>query len=398
MDTEGKGGVGRFLVRYVLPVVILGAAVLGARALVASKPEAARQDPGEQAVTVSTLVPVLTNHVVQVQAMGNVVPARRVELRAQVGGRVVQRHPALEVGGRVLAGEVLVEIEREDYEAALAEAHAALAQAQLNEALESQRQAVATDEWRQSGQENADPAGMAIALREPYVEAARRTAAAAAAAAERAARNLDRTQIKAPFDAVVLNAQVETGSVLAPQLVIALLAATDTFHVEAALPVSSLDWIGPAPGGVFKTPASVKVMIMSDVRDTVLCEGRVVRLLGDMSSAGLMARVLVAVDRPYEQTDGKLLLGSYVQCMIAGRMLENVFSIPRAVVRDDETLWIAGQDDRLEIIKPPLLWKGHEQVLLAEGIDANTRIVSSALPAAVPGMSLKVIDEEEQAR
>ncbi len=393
MSNEGGVAIGSLILRYVLPVVILAAAVSGARALMASKPEAARQAPAEMAAAVNTLVAVRTNHTVHVQAMGSVVPARRVELRAQVGGRVIKRHPALEVGGHLVAGDVLVEIEAEDYEAAVADAQAALAQAKLNEALERQRQAVATDEWRQSGQEAADPAGMAIAMREPYVEAAHRSVVAAEASVERARRNLERTRIKAPFNSVVLATQAETGSVLAPQSMVAVLAATDAFHIEAALPVSALDWIGTVKDGTFDPMPRVRVTAVSNAREVVACEGRVVRLLADMSQAGLMARVLVAVDQPYEQSGGKLLLGAYAQCTIEGKRLDDVYVIPRSVMRDDETLWIAGKDDRLEIITPVLIWQGADQVLLGDGFDDGMRIISSALPAAIPGMRLQIMNK-----
>jgi RND family efflux transporter MFP subunit len=397
MNDEGKAGIVRMILRYVLPVVILAAAISGARALMASKPEAARQVPKEMAAAVRTIGAVRTNHTVHVQAMGNVVPARRVELRAQVGGRVIKRHPSLEVGGHLVAGDVLVEIEAEDYEAAVAEAQAALAQARLNEALELQRQAVATGEWKQSGQKAVDPASMAIAMREPYVEAARRTVAAAEAAVERAMRNLERTRIKAPFSSVVLSTHAETGSVLAPQSMVAVLAASDVFHIEAALPVAALDWIGVLKDGAFEPMPDVTVTAVSDAREVVSCEGRVVRLLGDMSQAGLMARVLVAVDRPYEQTGGKLLLGAYAQCTIAGKRLDDVHVIPRSVIRDDETLWIADADDRLKIIEPVLLWKGADQVILGGEIGDGMRIISSALPTAIPGMRLQVMNKGDQA-
>lgn len=397
MSDEGRAGGWRVIVRYVLPVVILAGAVLGARALVASKPEAARQTPGEMAAAVNTVKGVRINYTVNVLAMGSVVPARRVELRAQVGGRVIKRHPALEVGGHLVAGDVLLEIEPDDYEAAVADAQAALAQAKLNEALERQRQAVASDEWRQSGQEAADPASMAIAMREPYVEAARRSVIAAEAAVERARRNLERTRIKAPFDSVVLTTHAETGSVLAPQSMVAVLAATDVFHVEAALPVASIGWIGTLKNGAFDPMPQVRVTAVSGAREVVSCEGRVVRLLGDMSQTGLMARVLVAVDRPYEQTGGKLLLGAYAQCSIEGKRLDDVFAIARSVLRDEDTLWIAGKDDRLGILSPELIWKGAEQVILGGDIDADMRIVSSALPAAIPGMRLQIMNKGAKA-
>lgn len=396
MSDEGRVGFLGNLGRYVLPVLVLVGAVLGARALIASKKTAPRQQPGEQTTPVRIIHPVLTNHVVVIEAAGHVTPARRVELRAQVAGRVVSRHPSLEVGGRVSAGDLLVSIEPEDYEAAVTDARAALAQAKLNEALERQRQSVAKEEWRRSGQEAIDPVSMSIALREPYVEAARRAVQAAQAGVERAERNLERTRIRAPFDSVVLSPQAEIGAVLAPQSPVAVLAATDTFHIEASVPVSALGWLGPVKSGVFESAPAVQVTMVSGLREAVTCEGRAVRLLGDMSQAGLMARILIAVDHPFAQSDDRLLLGAYVQCRIEGKRLDGVFALPRDVVRDEDTLWIAGVDMRLEIIRPSFLWKGPAFVLLGNDINTDLEVVSSALPAAVKGMHLQTINKGER--
>ncbi len=380
------------LSRYVLPVLVIAGGVVGARVLVAGKAEAARRAPGERAVAVRVVDPVLTNYTVSVTGHGVVVPARKVDLRVQVGGRVSRRHPALELGGRVAAGEVLVEIERDDYVAALAEAQSALGQAQLNESLELQRQLVAADEWRQSGQTPADEMANAIMLRKPHVEAARLASLAAAERVSLAKRNLDRTRVSAPFDAVVLRSHVELGSVLSPQALVAELAGTEVFHVEAALSVESLAWLEGLQDGVFSAPLPVAISLPSAGPQPVRCTGHAIRLAGEVSSTGLMAKLLVAIDAPLTQGMSRLMLGAYVNCDIRGRTLESVFLLPRTALRDDDRIWLVNPDQRLEVLAPVVRWKDREVVLLGSGVAPGTRIIASALPAAVPGMLLNIVE------
>jgi len=390
-NTEGKG-VMSSLSRYVLPVLVIAAGVFGARVLIASKTEAARRNPGERAVAVRVSNPVLTNYTVTVAGHGYVVPARKVDLRVQVGGRVAWRHPALEMGGRMTAGEVLVEIEREDYTAALAEAQSVLGQAQLNEALELQRQLVAADEWRQSGATPADEMANSIMLRKPHVEAARLASLAAVEKVALAKRNLERTQVKVPFDAVVLRSQVELGSVLSPQALVAELAGTEVFHVEVALPVDSLAWLDGLQDGVFSTPLPVLISLPSGGPQEVRCTGHAIRLAGEVSTTGLMAKLLVAIDAPLKQGMSRLMLGAYVNCEIRGRTLRDVLLLPRSSLRDDDRVWLVGPEQRLEVRAPEVRWKDREVVLIGGGIAPESMIISSALPAAIPGMLLNVIE------
>ena len=53
---------------------------------------------------------------VSVTAFGPVVPARRVTIKPEVGGRVVAQHEALVPGGFIAEGEELIRIDPADYQ------------------------------------------------------------------------------------------------------------------------------------------------------------------------------------------------------------------------------------------------------------------------------------------
>jgi len=68
--------------------------------------------------------------------------------------------------------------------------------------------------------------------------------------------------------------------------------------------------------------------------------------------------------------------------------------LPRSAFRDGGKIWIAGRGDRLEIAAPGLVWQGPETVLLSDGLDSETRVITTALPSAIPGMLLQVLKTE----
>ena len=85
---------------------LLGVALLGA-ALGLSihwrriRPVAGRRPAREMAVTVQVLTVRAETARLPVEAHGEVVPARQVDLSAEVSGRIVARHARLEPGGRL---------------------------------------------------------------------------------------------------------------------------------------------------------------------------------------------------------------------------------------------------------------------------------------------------------
>ncbi len=378
--------------RYLLPLFLLLGAFYGSRRLIASRPEAVRQQAQDRVVPVEVVAPFQTNHTIQIEAMGQVVPASRVEVRFQVGGLVVETHEDFEVGGRIPAGTVLAKLERDDYEAALVEAESTYAERSLAEALERQRQAIAKEELRQEGADLAEGPGRDIAMRIPQVEAARRSRAAAAAGVERARRDLDRTAVRLPFDAVVLRKAIDEGSVLGPNAMIGEVAAVNRFHVEAVVPPQSLAWLPELDrDGRFAERPDVDVG-MAKGPDTAWRSGYLSRLVGDMR--GSMARLLIVVENPLDATEAPLLLDSHVKLRIPGKEIRDVWAIPRRAFRDDGSVLLATAENTLAIVEPEVVWKSRDMVYVSDGLTSDDRVITTTLAAAVPDMAIEVVDDD----
>ena len=124
-------------------------------------------------------------------------------------------------------------------------------------------------------------------------------------------------------------------------------------------------------------------------------EGTVARLIGDLTSEGRMAQVLIEVEDPLRlKLAGSrvppLLIGEYVRVEIEGRKLEDVFVVPRTALRDNDTVWMFSEDSTLEIRKVSPIWRDAETVVLENEVQAGDRLVVSGLPAPVAGMKVRM--------
>ena len=117
------------VLKIALPLLTLVGAVLAVGYLQATRPEIERTGPAERARPIAASTVRIADIQPSIDAFGEVVAQRDVELRALVAGPVVSVGENFVNGGTVRAGELLVEIDPFEYRAAVTEAEAALAEA-----------------------------------------------------------------------------------------------------------------------------------------------------------------------------------------------------------------------------------------------------------------------------
>ena len=381
----------RWVAKGLLPLVVVGAGVFGMSYIKNSSPKAKKRPPEKHAALVQVEPLALSSQRVTVSAMGSVIPASEIELKSRVAGEVVEVSPDFVEGGFLKAGQPILKIDPQDYLLDIEQKKSAVTSARYALKLELGHQDVAKREWELLNQgKPADPLDLELALRKPHLEKARADLAAAEADLKQAKLILARTRVAAPFNAIVRSETVEVGSQVAAQEMLGELVGTDAYWVKASIPVDRLDWIRiPRKAGESGSHARV---FYGDQQETA---GQVIKLLGDLEAEGRMARILVAVEDPLGLKAGRgdqppLLIGEYVRVEIEGRELKDVYRIPRAALRDNESVWIATADGRLEIRKVETLWRDADTVLLRDGLSPGELLVTSDIAAPVEGMALKV--------
>nr|MDT0253493.1 hypothetical protein [Endozoicomonas sp.] len=204
-------GLSRKLFKISLPVLVLTIAGLVAWQITASSPRAHRRAPEAQPRLVE-VQPVTREDIrVTISGLGTVIASRKLTLYPEVSGQIRQLRDNLLPGSQVRQGETLVRIDVAEYEIQRQkqQAEVALAEAELQK--ERGQQAIARQEYELIGR-TLSPAQEALVLRQPELASAKARLVQAEAALAQATLALERTRIKAPFNAQVTQRSVETGS------------------------------------------------------------------------------------------------------------------------------------------------------------------------------------------
>lgn len=393
----------RFL-RIVLPVLVLVLAVGAAVLLILTRPKPERQAPAAKGVLVEVEQVKLRPHRLKVRAQGTVEPVRTVAVQPRVSGRIVGLHAHLTPGGLIEEDQSLLQLEKRDYELAVRSSRTELARAESELALEEGRRQTAELEWRMFGDKNSDAGRKNLALRGPQLKAAKAAVDAARVRLDQAELDLERTEPRAPFSAVVLEENAALGRLLNPQTEVATLAASDRFRIRAAVPVAKLPEI--AIPGITGEIGSTAVVRHDMGERLVEKEGRVVRLLADIEPAGRMARLLIEVEDPLnlaadnsgEAARGMpLLLGAYVDVEIEVPGRPELIEVPRQAVHDGDRVYVYTAEKTLAIRQVNIVWRRPDTVLVDRGLEDGERIVISRLAAPVEGMRLRLGGDEDEA-
>ena len=372
-----------------LAVILVG--VIGAAYITKPAPQARRRPPAKIAplVEVAPIQPGVQS--VAVQAMGTVVPAREIVLESRVSGEIVALHPQFTVGGFLERGSEVLRIDPLDYELAVTLAQARVKDSESLLKVAEEEAAASIEEWRLLYKNNPEDDKIpALVAKEPQLEAARAKLAGEQADLRKARLDLERTRIKAPFNAIVRKKFVDLGSQVSSQEQLAELVGTDVYWIQASIPVDRLNWI-TIPRQSIETGSSVRIFH----RNAFEHQGTVIKLLGDLEQEGRMARVLIEVKDPLGlllkgKTQLPLLIGEYVRLEIKGRQLDNVYRIPRAALRDDTHIWVASSEDKLKIREVDVLWRDAQTVLFKDGLQPGDRLIVSELATPVDGMAIQI--------
>jgi RND family efflux transporter MFP subunit len=390
------------VVNTLLPLLVLAAAAIGVRTLLASR-EAPQESPRtEQSMLVQVVEVQQQVARPRIRAQGTVVFARQVSLASEVSGRITERHPQLQTGGLVNEGDTLVRVDTASYRIAVREREAELATARANLQLETGRADVARREWELFHEQVPEAAADApLALRAPQMQNAETAIEAANIRLERAQLDLRRSTITVPFNAIVASQSAEVGQLAGPGAVLATLTGTDEFWVQVLVPSDLVAHLQvPDASHPVGGPATIRWRQGDRVTERT---GTIVRLLPDVDPVGRMARVLVSVNDPLLlrpesealRASGAqpLLLGSWVDVEFEGKESQTVVALPRVAFRDGAWAWVMLPDNTLDVREVQVAWSEADSVLVSEGLRGGERVVVSYLEAPVTGTALRTAEE-----
>nr|MCH9683087.1 efflux RND transporter periplasmic adaptor subunit [Deltaproteobacteria bacterium] len=236
---------------------------------------------------------------------------------------------------------------------------------------------------------DADGAGR-LASRIPQREVAEVGVDIARGAVSQAKLDLERTVIRAPFNATVASESVEVGEVVAPGSVVATLVGTDAFWVRVSVPVEDLALLDiPGYGAEQGSPA--RVIQRLGPQRTVERTGAVVRLVNELDAESRTAQVLVEIANPLDPPPGALPLlpGAFVDVQLTGSAPSDVVAVPRVTVFEGRHVWVVDDEQRMHRRTLQIAWGDDEQVYASGGLRDGDRVVVTPPTPAIDGMEVR---------
>jgi HlyD family secretion protein len=279
--------------------------VIGAIVVLALVVWASLRDSGPRGTEVEVQAAELRTVSSRVKATGEITPEKRVEISAKVVGEIINL-PVVE-GQEVRAGQLLLEIERELYEAARNQARAALRQAEVSvkrqdvQIADARRNMRRTKELIADGlvsQEALDAAQLALDTAIVELEAQQYAVEQYRSALQRTEDDLARTTIRSPMDGTLIQLNAEQGETVVPGTTnlpgSVIMTIADMSVLLAEVEVSEVDVVNVALG----QKAEVKV----DALGTEPQKGRVVEIATsgrrDPTQGTIRFNVKVALEDP----------------------------------------------------------------------------------------------------
>ncbi len=368
---------------------------------------------------------------------GVVRPAETWQVIANVTGRVVERHPALESGAILRAGTALLALDPSRYELAIAEAEAELASlaAELRQldteqrnterlqTLEQERLVLAQKELARIERLAADGSvsrsqddaqrratlaqqqavaalDNSLALMEPRRQRLAAQRARTATRLEQARQDLADTRFVAPYDlrlgqvAVEMHQQVGAGQRLFEA------DSLEAAEVEAHIPLPALRRLlrGAVPEQVPADALDIAERLdLSEIgaavelvgADDVFWPARVSRIASGMEPGTRTARVVVRVDQPYRKADPPrrppLQRDMYVQVALHANSPQPLLLVPAAAIHQGE-VYLLDDTDRLQRQPVDVAFTQQDLAVIHAGLEDGARVIIDDPVPALGGM------------
>ncbi|MHC4221348.1 MAG: efflux RND transporter periplasmic adaptor subunit [Planctomycetota bacterium] len=315
-----------------------------------------------------------------IRGTGTVSPKVEVEISPQVAGKTVYVNEQFKAGGYIAAGETILEIDRRDYELAVQQRQAGVAEAQVRLDIEKAEGQIAAEEWKQlhPGSEPSSP----LVLREPQIKQAQAKLESAKAALAAAQLNLQRTKLTLPIDVTVISEKVDLGQYVGVGKSLGQAYGVDFVEIELPLEDKELKW--------FTIPGTAEV-VAEFAGGTYRWDGRVTRTTGVVDIRSRFVSVVVEVAKPFDASNGKVALmpGMFVEVLIKGNVLKNAIAVPRDAIHDENEVWIANNSG-VRIQPLNIVRSDDDFAYTVSDINDGAMLIISSLDVVTDGMSVRI--------
>jgi RND family efflux transporter MFP subunit len=386
--------------RVLVPIVILGSCIAFSYALI--RTPLSLDEVALEIIPVSVRVTEVEQQSVGlvVGSQGKVQAAQTANLSAAVAGPVAWISSAMEAGGYVTEGETLLRLDASDYETMLARSEASVQQANA----ESGHASREYDRMKELAEQRlASQSQLQDAQRLAEVSIAR--LADAEANHRQAQLDLQRTEIKAPFNAIVETREVELGQYVNRAQSIAVLYGANEVEVRVPLAIRQLGYLDIPLGlqGELPPEQAPAVTLTGTYGGAEHhWEGTLVRIEASIDPNSNTVQTIIRVSQPTATIDWTsaeeikaipLPIGLYVHADIKGKTVDSLISLPRSVIRNNNQVLVVDAENKMYYREVDIFRLEEENVLISGGILPGERVCISPIQAVVDGMAVQPILE-----
>ncbi|MEC9300174.1 MAG: efflux RND transporter periplasmic adaptor subunit [Pseudomonadota bacterium] len=385
--------------RIVLPIGILAGCIAVAAYLIRSPTEVGEVAPEVIPIAVRVAEVNLESVQLTVESQGKVQAAQIASLSAPVAGPIAWISPALEAGGYVEEGQTLLRLDTSDYETARDRSRAGM------------QQALAESRHADSELERIEALAKDRLASDSQLQDARRTAevtrarqADAEAMYRQADLDYERSEIKAPFNAIVERREVELGQYVNRAQSVAVLYGADEVEVRVPLAIRQLGYLDiplGARGELPDTQAPNVTLTGYYGGEKYHWTGKLVRTEATIDPNSNTVQTIIRVAQPTNPAELKssgsqnlpLPIGLFVEAEITGKQIDDIISLPRSVIRNNNQVLVVDAENKMYFRSVEIYRLEEDRVLIAGGLLPGELICTSPIQAVVDGMSVQPVRE-----
>ena len=417
----------RILFRAIMVSAIIFAAIVIAAGFMSFRRPPPQMPIPEPTLQVEVLDAKPENVPVSITGYGEVKALNEVSIAPEVSGKVMRIHPRLEAGEVISKDEVIFQIDTRDYEAAFVEATATVTQ--MESSLERMKRQYEIDRERlktiqrtcelsrqqyervkklfeedkvgtQSGVDQAEQTynnardqqeqmAKAVELYPLQIKESESSLLSAKSRMETAEIRLERCTVKAPFNGRVKSVSIEKGQYVSPGMGVISLA--DDSVLEIQVPLDSRDaskWLpfddnsNNTSNAWVKGLKKVKCKVhWTEAKSANYWEGTLNRVVKfDEQTRTVTVAIRIEGEEALSLNHGSLPLieGMFCSVEIPGKILENVYRVPRWAVSFENTVYVA-IDSKLKTIPVEIARSQGEEAYISEGLKPGDRVIITRL-------------------
>jgi RND family efflux transporter MFP subunit len=425
-----------FLFKLVRVLIVLGIAFFFAFRLYESRSIPEKKELVRTPPSVRIFKARSQSEKMMVEAFGTVSPRRLVKIAVEVPGRIVYMNPGFIEGAVIENQDLLVQIDPQSYGLGKEAADIRVSQARvdldsLNQELENLNQdmklgkanvtltqkefaRITTLSQNQfaskTSLDKAEQQHLAariqlqtiqnrLSLIPAMIEQKKAALAMANVEFDKADLALARTRILSGFDGFVLDKQAEVGEYVNPGQILGAVYAKEELDVEVRIPLEEMRWIQTSFDKGSRPSARVSIANFDDPEKKVW-EATVARVKARIDERTRTQPMTLEIQaKPNDGMDRAGLFdlkpGTFVACKIIGETQENIFVLPRHLLKPGNVVYLV-TESHLEMRQVRVLRKFEEQVYINGGLTDGDQIIESPVPGAIEGMELAIKEKGQQ--